>query len=110
MYVWLDDVRPAPEGFVWAKNAFYAIELIKSRKVKFISFDHDLGGDDEETLYKNNGYAVACEIERLAHDNKIEPIAYEIHSANPVGRMRIDFAMRSAQRYWETYTGDWGKA
>lgn len=61
MKLWLDDERPAPEGWVWAKTANEAIHLLESMrsaplhqelwdhqgmsdfwKISHMSFDHDL--------------------------------------------------------------------
>jgi hypothetical protein len=96
MRLWLDDVREMPEGFdLWVKTASEAAELIEAGKVSYISFDHDLGSS------MNTGYAVALLIEILAYQGKIEPIEWDIHSSNPVGRKAIKLAMESAERFWE---------
>jgi len=101
--IWLDDVRPMPNQFdVWAKNAFFCIGLILAGNVDYISFDHDLGiGENESDLSENNtGYFVAKQIEKWAADKFISPIAWDVHSANPVGRKNIEMAMKSAERFW----------
>lgn len=43
--LWLDDVRPAPEGWVWCKTTREAREVLMSRFVVEASLDHDLGMD-----------------------------------------------------------------
>jgi hypothetical protein len=97
MRIWLDDIRPMPKGFdLWVRNAFYLKKLIKEGQVDYISFDHDLGDEDDY----NSGYAVADYIEELSFSNNIKPIAWDIHSQNPVGRYRIETAMKSAERFW----------
>lgn len=61
MKIWLDDqindvscpARHTPKGFIGVDSALKAIRLIKSGKVEFISFDHDLGDN------KCSGYIVA---------------------------------------------------
>jgi hypothetical protein len=103
--VWLDDIRKMPEGFdIAVKNAYFLIGMITSGCVDYISFDHDLGFYDNEIAEdsKNTGYAVACFIEYIATDEKIpvKRIGWDIHSANPVGRFRIEQAMKSAERIW----------
>lgn len=96
MRVWLDDERPMPEGFdLWVKNAYYLLPLIRQNEVSFISFDHDLGGGEN-----NTGYAVASQIDKWAHDGILNPIAWECHSMNPAGREAIIRAMMSADRWW----------
>jgi hypothetical protein len=93
--LWLDDVRPMPDGFdVWVKESFWAKMLIAKRLVSHISFDHDLGEG-------KTGYDVAKLIEELAYDKELAPMTWDIHSANPVGRKRIEQAMQSAERFWK---------
>jgi len=95
MRVWLDDIRQIPDGFdIWAKNSDFLLGLLISGNVTYISFDHDLGNDDFGT-----GYDVAKWIEQMAYDGNINPIEWDIHSANPVGRKNIQMAMESAQRF-----------
>jgi len=91
MRIFLDDLRTPPKGHTLCRTARYAIALLRSGIVTFISFDHDLGvGPD--------GYTVACYIERAVADGHISCPDWAVHSANPVGRDRIISAMRSAER------------
>jgi hypothetical protein len=41
--LWLDDVRPAPIGWVHAKTVEEAQEYLKTTSVELCSLDHDLG-------------------------------------------------------------------
>jgi hypothetical protein len=41
--LWLDDTRPAPEGWVHAKTVPEAIEVLRAGPVECASLDHDLG-------------------------------------------------------------------
>lgn len=43
MFLWLDDIRPAPDGWRWAKSVDEAIGLLCSKNVTDASLDHDLG-------------------------------------------------------------------
>lgn len=45
MKVWHDDIRPAPDGWVWARTNKQAQELLENNAVSEISLDHDLGLD-----------------------------------------------------------------
>ena len=94
--IWLDDVRPMPEGWydVWVKTAQEAYQYILTGKVSRISFDHDLGD------ISFDGSWLANQIEALAAEGKIPLIHWEVHSANPVGKRYIDSAMKSALRFW----------
>lgn len=96
MRLYLDDVRPTPEGFdLRAYTAAEAITMLRDGKITFISFDHDLGADANGT-----GYDVAKWIEEQAFTNPsfVTP-DFAIHSANPVGAVSIGHAMRGAQTF-----------
>lgn len=43
MKLWHDDIRPAPEGWVWARTNDEAKTHLKTGLVEEISMDHDLG-------------------------------------------------------------------
>ena len=45
MKIWLDDIRPAPEGHVWCKSVNEAITVIEENKnnIEVLDLDHDLG-------------------------------------------------------------------
>lgn len=82
--IWLDDVRPAPKGYLHAWNyegAIYLIEHLSclENDIELISFDHDLGEN-------KSGYDVA----KYIVENHIPIKEYKVHSANPVGRFNIE--------------------
>lgn len=93
--LWLDDVRPAPEGWVWAKTAAEAISHLVFGNIAEVSLDHDLGPNTSGT-----GYDVAAWIEREAYLGNMPRMELRIHSANPVGKMRMEMAIENANRYW----------
>lgn len=95
--VWLDDVRPMPKGYhLHVKTAKEAIETLKEcNGVKGISLDHDLGDDENGT-----GYDVACFIEQSAYNGTLQPLEVSIHSANPVGRSRMEQVLERARCFW----------
>lgn len=75
--LYIDDLRPVPEGWVLAKTSAEAIRLLDENPAyEAISFDHDLGGDDTSRVV----VLWLCE-----HEDKWPQRAY-IHSMNPVGR------------------------
>lgn len=91
MKLWIDDVRPAPEGYVWAKSVhegkIYCCQHLSPDKVLHIeamSLDHDsgdyhsMGGDYIELLKWLE--------EKQYTENWIIPTIFQIHSQNPVGR------------------------
>lgn len=89
-------LRHTPKGWIGVDNYIDAIEYINKNLVTHISFDHDLGNEF-------TGYDIACKIEELAFEGKIQPIIWDIHSANPIGRKRIEITMKNADKYWNNY-------
>lgn len=93
MKVWLDDSRPAPEGWVHAKWPDEAIAWLQTGSVSEISLDHDLGDDRIGT-----GYDVLLWIERqVATADMIPPIIH-VHSANSSARVKMLLAIKSINR------------
>ncbi len=48
MKIWVDDLRPVPEGYEWAKSVNQAIYLVEKaeaggEEVELLDLDHDLG-------------------------------------------------------------------
>ncbi len=102
MNVWLDDLREMPPGFDrHARTAAEGIALLKTGTVSRISLDHDLGDADNGT-----GYEVAKWIEERAFawahgdSSGLPPLAWSVHSQNPVGVGNMTLALRNADRYW----------
>lgn len=96
MRLWLDDERKMPGGFdLHARTAAEAITVLETRRVSYVSLDHDLGDDAAGT-----GYEVAAWIERAAAEGRLSRLGWTVHSANPPGRARIMRAMESAERFW----------
>lgn len=96
MKLWIDDIRTPPsEEWIWSKTSQDAINVLKWNRVKEISFDHDLGSEENGT-----GYDVARWIEIEAFLGNMKCIKWYIHSANPVGRSNIEAAMKNANKYW----------
>lgn len=101
MKIWLDDVRPAPEGWIWCKNSqeFCSYENLLAfvnGEVEAISFDHDLGIESA-----GNGYQIACTLEELVYSERMyrrNLPEFTIHSANPVGRRNIQRAIDNIYR------------
>jgi hypothetical protein len=88
MKLWVDDVRPAPEGYIWVKSVNEAKELLTSylefpshliSKV-LIDLDHDAGD-----FAKDGGdYIKLLDwLEQLKTQTRY--IDFHIHSQNPVG-------------------------
>lgn len=100
MRIWVDDVRPAPEGYVWCKSVNHAKEVIEFGEmpyssqircpskeipcdpdpiwIELIDIDHDAG------VYANEGGDFIKLLDWLEQTGRNYPI--RIHSMNPVGR------------------------
>lgn len=90
MRLWLDDLRPMPADYdIHARTYIEAVDILKTGKVVHVSLDHDLGTDE-------TGYDVACYIEMMVYHGRIPMPTWDVHSANPPGRSRIDRALRTA--------------
>ena len=81
--IWIDDTRPAPSGFRWAKTYEEATTLIDycticKGGIDLICFDYDLGED-------KTGYDIA----KYLVDNHIPVEEYKVHSVHPAGIKNI---------------------
>jgi hypothetical protein len=84
--LWIDDLRPAPEGWFWARSVNDAKHHIEwwekhsipyGEKIEVISIDHDAGG-----FYHDGGDFIRV-LDWLEETGRNYPI--RIHSMNPVG-------------------------
>jgi hypothetical protein len=93
MLLWHDDVRPAPEGWVWVKTNEEALEKLRNEKVQIISLDHDLGADPEDGILarghspNGNGF----DLLKQMIEEKINPLGIIIHSMSPAGNNMSKF-------------------
>lgn len=91
MKIWIDDCRPAPEGYVWIKSVNEAIRVIDRyadyldpdmcsiNLIEIIDMDHDAG----DYYCYGGDYIKVLEHMELAHSNTSFHI--RIHSMNAVG-------------------------
>ena len=93
MKIWIDDVRPAPEGWAWRKSVNKAKGLISrfemicpSQEIELIDIDHDAGD------YANDGGDYIKLLDWLEETGRNYPI--RIHSMNPVGRENMRAIIR----------------
>ena len=84
MPLYLDDLRPTPEGFdrVYSYEEFVDY-LEREGLPDFISFDHDLGED-------LSGYDCAKYLVEYCLTHKLPLPNYQVHSQNPVGKENIE--------------------
>ena len=86
MRLWIDDCRPAPEGYIWLKSTNEALCFITNHihDIEEIALDHDAGD------YVNQGgdyINILNELEKLFRKSPSTFIGckFSIHTANPVG-------------------------
>lgn len=82
MKLWIDDVRPAPDGYVWCKSVDETKQLIMQMEMSYgaptlIDIDHDAGD-----FAKYGGDYIRL-LDWLEETGRNYPI--HIHSMNPVG-------------------------
>lgn len=113
--LWLDDMRPAPIGWLHATTVQEAKDFLLTGEVSHASLDHDLGAckdclkgrTPDQWLAETNftemphcrhvgtGYDLVCWMEEM----KVWPLHKPtVHSANPAGRVKMQAAI---DREWE---------
>jgi len=113
--LWLDDIRPAPIGWLHVTTIAEAKRLLEAGRVKRASLDHDLGaceacmgpwregltasGPMPHCSHVGTGYDLCLWMAETGHWPVHAPI---VHSANPVGRERMQGVIR---RYFGTKGG-----
>ena len=99
MKIWLDDLRPAPAGFVWCRSVNEAKKAIteneKTQTIEWIDCDHDLG---DHAADGGDGIKL---LDWLLERGTLYPVA--LHTMNPVGRENM---RRMLQRYWRQVSHD----
>lgn len=98
--LWHDDVRPAPEGWVWARRNEEAMAILEQGDVVMASLDHDLGYHDVELpddpdelaevlLLKGQSEQTGYELVEWMVETGNVPPEIRIHSWNPGGAERM---------------------
>ena len=88
MKLWIDDMRPAPEGYFWCKSVNEAKKIIRAntpmwdfesptQDIEVIDIDHDAGD------YAKDGGDYIKLLDWFEETGRNYPI--HIHSMNPVG-------------------------
>jgi len=88
MRLFLDDLRDPKGDFDFiARTSNEAIRIMESQDCPdFISFDHDLGGDD--TAMRVVKYMVEMDLDEFGWIP--DDFSFFVHSANPVGAANIE--------------------
>ncbi len=90
MHLWIDDVRPAPEGYVWVKS-------VKSAQTKIYNYEHNMNDDTiiidldhDAGDYVSDGGDYIKLLDWLEAKNIVDTgYFFHIHSMNPVGAQNM---------------------
>lgn len=96
MKVFLDDIRPTPEGWIRAYWPDDVINLLEQGNVEEISLDHDLGDDQ-----KGTGYDVLLWIEEMVFTQGFVPPIIGLHTSNSSARRKMELAIDRIWKYVE---------
>ncbi len=83
MNLWLDDIRPSPDGWEHARSVNEAITLLKQSPCELASLDHDLGDFEPDG---GDGFKLVLWI---AEHDRWPSRGIRVHSANPPGMRRM---------------------
>ena len=127
MKIWLDDIRPAPDGWIWIKSygefmeclydphgyeeldGFVDTDSVYDYIIEEISFDHDLGRNGAyPSIYDKTGYDVAKGFVDFHIDEDYWSVVWsekpqwpkwKVHSANPVGAENIRKLLENYEKH-----------
>jgi hypothetical protein len=99
--LYLDDMRPAPQGWTLVRWPSEVIERLKTGGIEEISLDHDLGDDKRGT-----GYDVLVWIEKAVATQGLVPPKIKIHTGNPVAKARMLAAVQAIKKRVEMNKGE----
>ena len=84
--IWVDDIRPAPDGYIWCKSTNEAKKTIwdSDDMSVLLDLDHDAG----DFFYDGGDYVKILDWLEYYAMGKFD-ISVHIHSMNPVGRQNM---------------------
>ncbi len=96
LWVYLDDLRVPPRGWVLTETPEETIEMLQTGKVKKLSLDNDLGLGNDERGRERDGYSVLRWMEEEVAVNGFKPPSeITVHSGNSVARIRMQTVIDS---------------
>lgn len=80
--IWIDDVRPAPKGYIWIRSVneakrFFSSPIGKNRIIALVDLDHDAGD------FASFGGDYIRLLDWFEETGRNYPI--RLHSMNPIG-------------------------
>ena len=94
--IWLDDVRPAPSGYIHCRSVNTAKKIISQAEdtgqiIEVLDLDHDLGD------YSIDGGDGIKLLDWLESRQKYYPV--KLHTMNPVGRQNMQVIADRLRKY-----------
>lgn len=94
--LFLDDERFPPQksnlDFIIARDVSAAKDIYKSWKINFISFDHDLG-ENQETGLEFANWLINQDLDNAGFIS--DDFTFYVHSQNPIGKKNIEDKLNS---------------
>ena len=88
MKLWIDDIRPAPDGFIWCKS-------INQTKAAITAYEHQYSCDNILIDLDNDAADYFKILDWLEEKNIVDTgYFFKIHSQNSVGVMRMEDIIR----------------
>ena len=88
MKLWIDDIRPAPDGFIWCKS-------INQAKAAITAYEHQYSCDNILIDLDNDAADYFKILDWLKEKNIVDTgYFFKIHSKNPVGIMKMEDIIR----------------
>ena len=88
MKLWIDDIRPAPDGFIWCKS-------INQAKAAITAYEHQYSCDNILIDLDNDAADYFKILDWLEEKNIVDTgYFFKIHSKNPVGIMKMEDIIR----------------
>ncbi len=97
MKLFLDDLRnPCSNDFDIVRSSESAIKFCEVNGCpSFISFDHDLGGDDTAMNFLKWLIETDMNMKTFIPDD----FSFHVHSANPIGKENIEFLLTNYLKF-----------
>ena len=88
MKLWIDDIRPAPDGFIWCKS-------VNQAKTAITAYEHQYSCDNILIDLDNDTADYFKILDWLEEKNIVDTgYFFKIHSKNPVGIMKMEDIIR----------------
>ena len=86
--LWIDDIRPAPDGFIWCKS-------VNQAKAAITAYEHQYSCDNILIDLDNDAADYFKILDWLEEKNIVDTgYFFKIHSKNPVGIMKMEDIIR----------------